>query len=214
MPRSYNSVKYVIQMSPVWLLVAYWLSVHALPNRFLRTGFFVAVAVLFSASATRTFDPVSLAFFGRDETEPRTMLCMNSRVRPPDEKHCGNDEMIYNLQPEVPSLAAVFVAPASLDRQRVERRADTAGDLERRRGEEELPRRRRRRTPPPARRGRTSRRASGPCRGCRAGAPAVACAGSSNGITSTAFVSVATAATSRACSHSTQAIPRPGIWRM
>src|SRR5437870_1681461 len=39
-------------------------------------------------------------------------------------------------------------------------------------------------------------------------------AGSSKGITSTALVSLATAATSRAWSHSTQAIPSPGICRM
>jgi len=35
-----------------------------------------------------------------------------------------------------------------------------------------------------------------------------------NGITSTALVSVATAATSRSCNHSAQARPRPGIMRM
>jgi hypothetical protein len=94
----YNSVKYVLQVMPLWLLVVHRLSVHGLPDPRWRTAFLVAVAVLFSVSAVRTFDPVSLAIFGRYEGEARTMLCMNSRMRPPEERQCGNDELIYNLQ--------------------------------------------------------------------------------------------------------------------
>ena len=98
----WNSVKYVLQAMPLWLLVGYWLSMVALPSRIWRSAFFLGVAALFGASTVWTIDPVSLGYFGTVEGEPRTMLCMNSRVRPPEERSCGNDEMIYNLQPFIP----------------------------------------------------------------------------------------------------------------
>ena len=95
----FNNVKYVIQSMPLWMLMGYWLSLYAFPARIWRTRFFLGVLLLFCASTARSFDPLSLGFFGSFDGEPHTMLCMNSRARLPEEHLCGNDEMIYNLQP-------------------------------------------------------------------------------------------------------------------
>jgi hypothetical protein len=98
----WNNVKYVIQAMPLCLLAAYWLTLYALPTVPARAAFFVGLALLFGASTVRTLDPLSLRFFGTTPVGPNPMLCMNSRLRTQHEPHCGNDEMVYNLQLFVP----------------------------------------------------------------------------------------------------------------
>jgi hypothetical protein len=66
----WNNVKYVLQLLPLWLLVAYWLSAYGLPSRVPRTVFLVALIALFAASAVRSFDPLSLRFLPNANSHP------------------------------------------------------------------------------------------------------------------------------------------------
>lgn len=90
----YNSVKYVLNAMPLWLLLVLVVARAALPSAWQRMSFLVALIALFGVATVRSVDPLSRQFYGLFEIEPQPMFCMGPRGA----NDCGNDEIIYNLQ--------------------------------------------------------------------------------------------------------------------
>lgn len=101
----FNNCKYIMMALPMYLLLIFWLSRRAIPGLGTRLFFFSGCALLFTISAFRTVDPLSMAYYGTTTFRSRTILCKEGQpVRP---EACAkwkphgikyNDETIYNLQ--------------------------------------------------------------------------------------------------------------------
>jgi hypothetical protein len=93
----YNNVKYVLNAMPLWLLLTVGLMRSAVPRAWMRVAFLLTIGAAFAASDVRSIDPLSCRFYGVVPTGTGPMLCMGSYTYEPP--YCGNDEIIFNLQP-------------------------------------------------------------------------------------------------------------------